>query len=91
MSSGERPIGAAKGTQSDIEALCQNPPRGRAPRAGTKSTAESDPSKKCKKKKKAFLEPAQQADSEKPSFARDLVGKQTFNCFDAKKIVVQIR
>ena len=26
MSSGERPIGAAKGTQSDTEALCQYPP-----------------------------------------------------------------
>ena len=26
MSSGERPIGAAKGTQSDPEALCQPPP-----------------------------------------------------------------
>ena len=26
MSSGERPIGAAKGTQSDTEALCQPPP-----------------------------------------------------------------
>ena len=26
MSSGERPIGAAKGTQSDTEALCQTPP-----------------------------------------------------------------
>ena len=26
MSSGERPIGAAKGTQSDTEALCQAPP-----------------------------------------------------------------
>ena len=26
MSSGERPIGAAKGKQSDIEALCQPPP-----------------------------------------------------------------
>ena len=26
MSSGERPIGAAKGKQSDTEALCQNPP-----------------------------------------------------------------
>ena len=25
MSSGERPIGAAKGKQSDIEALCQTP------------------------------------------------------------------
>ena len=25
MSSGERPIGAAKGTQSDTEALCQPP------------------------------------------------------------------
>ena len=28
MSSGERPIGAAKGKQSDTEALCQPPPRG---------------------------------------------------------------
>ena len=28
MSSGERPIGAAKGTQSDTEALCQPPPPG---------------------------------------------------------------
>ena len=27
MSSGERPIGAAKGKQSDIEALCQPPPQ----------------------------------------------------------------
>ena len=27
MSSGERPIGAAKGKQSDTEALCQTPPR----------------------------------------------------------------
>ena len=26
MSSGERPIGAAKGTQSDTKALCQHPP-----------------------------------------------------------------
>ena len=26
MSSGERPIGAAKGKRSDIEALCQPPP-----------------------------------------------------------------
>ena len=26
MSSGERPIGAAKGKQSDTEALCQSPP-----------------------------------------------------------------
>ena len=26
MSSGERPIGAAKGKQSDAEALCQTPP-----------------------------------------------------------------
>ena len=26
MSSGERPIGAAKGKQSDTEALCQPPP-----------------------------------------------------------------
>ena len=26
MSSGERPMGAAKGTQSDTEALCQPPP-----------------------------------------------------------------
>ena len=26
MSSGERPIGAAKGKQPNIEALCQNPP-----------------------------------------------------------------
>ena len=26
MSSGERPIGAAKGKQSDAEALCQPPP-----------------------------------------------------------------
>ena len=26
MSSGERPIGAAKGKQSDTEALCQHPP-----------------------------------------------------------------
>ena len=26
MSSGERPIGAAKGTQSDTEALCHPPP-----------------------------------------------------------------
>ena len=26
MSSGERPIGAAKGTQPDTEALCQPPP-----------------------------------------------------------------
>ena len=26
LSSGERPIGAAKGKQSDTEALCQNPP-----------------------------------------------------------------
>ena len=26
MSGGERPIGAAKGTQSDTEALCQTPP-----------------------------------------------------------------
>ena len=26
MSSGERPIGAAKGKQSDTEALCQTPP-----------------------------------------------------------------
>ena len=34
MSGGERPIGAAKGTQSDTEALCQTPPplhRGRGP------------------------------------------------------------
>ena len=37
MSSGERPIGAAKGKQSDTEALCQTPPqrskrgRGRCP------------------------------------------------------------
>ena len=29
MSSGERPIGAAKGKQSDTEALCQTPPRNR--------------------------------------------------------------
>ena len=28
MSSGERPIGAAKGKQSDTQALCQNPPHG---------------------------------------------------------------
>ena len=28
MSSGERPIGAAKGKQSDTEALCQTPPEG---------------------------------------------------------------
>ena len=28
MSSGERPIGAAKGKQSDTEALCQTPPPG---------------------------------------------------------------
>ena len=27
MSSGERPMGAAKGKQSDTEALCQTPPR----------------------------------------------------------------
>ena len=27
MSSGERPIGAAKGKQSDTEALCQTPPK----------------------------------------------------------------
>ena len=26
MSGGERPMGAAKGTQSDTEALCQPPP-----------------------------------------------------------------
>ena len=32
MSSGERPIGAAKGKQSDTEALCQSPP---PPPAGT--------------------------------------------------------
>ena len=31
MSSGERPIGAAKGKQSDTEALCQTPPRGLQP------------------------------------------------------------
>ena len=32
MSSGERPIGAAKGKQSDTEALCQtNPPRSPPP------------------------------------------------------------
>ena len=31
MSSGERPIGAAKGTQSDTEALCQPPPPLRNP------------------------------------------------------------
>ena len=30
MSSGERPIGAAKGKQSDTEALCQTPPPPRA-------------------------------------------------------------
>ena len=28
MSSGKRPIGAAKGKQSDTEALCQTPPPG---------------------------------------------------------------
>ena len=31
MSSGERPIGAAKGKQSDTEALCQPPPPPAAP------------------------------------------------------------
>ena len=39
MSSGERPIGAAKGKQSDTEALCQPPPPPGAarncPRGGT--------------------------------------------------------
>ena len=38
MSSGERPIGAAKGKQSDTEALCQTPPpspmEGEGPREG---------------------------------------------------------
>ena len=32
MSSGERPIGAAKGKQLDTEALCQPPPWGGTPR-----------------------------------------------------------
>ena len=32
MSSGERPIGAAKSKQSDTEALCQTPPRPLGPR-----------------------------------------------------------
>ena len=32
MSSGERPIGAAKGKQSNTEALCQPPPPLRVPR-----------------------------------------------------------
>ena len=31
MGSGERPIGAAKGNQSDTEALCQPPPPPLAP------------------------------------------------------------
>ena len=34
MSSGERPIGAAKGTQSDPEALCQTPPPPPSPDTG---------------------------------------------------------
>ena len=33
MCKGERPIGAAKGKQSDIEALCQDPPPQPPPRA----------------------------------------------------------
>ena len=35
MSSGERPIGAAKGKQSDTKALCQTPP---PPPSGTKDS-----------------------------------------------------
>ena len=35
MSSGERPIGAAKGKQSDTEALCQTPPPPSRSRART--------------------------------------------------------
>ena len=38
MSSGERPIGAAKGKQSDAEALCHPPP---PPRSAHKSVLES--------------------------------------------------
>ena len=34
MSSGERPIGTAKGKQSDTEALCQHPPPRYAPSWG---------------------------------------------------------
>ena len=37
MSSGERPIGAAKGKQSDTEALCQHPPP-RTPPVGMQMT-----------------------------------------------------
>ena len=39
MSSGERPIGAAKGTQSDTEALCQPPP----PQGGLVPNVPSNP------------------------------------------------
>ena len=34
MSCGERPIGAAKGKQSDTEALCQSPPPNMVPKDG---------------------------------------------------------
>ena len=37
MSSGERPMGAAKGKQSDTEALCQNPPHPRVGEGPTES------------------------------------------------------
>ena len=40
MSSGERPIGAAKGKQSDTEALCQAPPSHTHTAARTKTHAE---------------------------------------------------
>ena len=36
MSSGERPMGAAKGKQSDTEALCQSPPQPPSCRPDTK-------------------------------------------------------
>ena len=39
MSSGERPIGAAKGKQSDTEALCQPPP----PRGGNRHFVTAPP------------------------------------------------
>ena len=39
MGSGERPIGAAKGTQSDTEALCQTPPPYPGPQSRAIATA----------------------------------------------------
>ena len=43
MSRGERPIGAAKGTHSDTEALCQAPPPPPAPRVSGSRTAQNTP------------------------------------------------